>query len=173
MSKHPPEAYAHLKSVRDGTCKVWMEVYHDYAREEVRADDPAVLPVVDYCWQHGLTDWHREFYAEGEVHWWEAPVYIITSDGLEALWEYESNSESADDKSPQHVTLSQVASYVCRSKRTLEDYKRKGMPAPAIRGGGRGKPDEWVWDELRPWLEKTFDRKLPEQFPTLNPPPQT
>jgi hypothetical protein len=66
----------------------------------------------------------------------------------------------------QYVTLDQVASLVNRSKRTLEGYKKQ-MPPPAIQGGGRGKADEWIWSVLRPWLEKTFDRALPERFPSL------
>jgi hypothetical protein len=61
------------------------------------------------------------------------------------------------------VTLQQAAAMVSRSKKTLE--RRKGnMPMPKVSGGG-GKPDEWEWAELRPWLEKEFKRKLPERFP--------
>jgi hypothetical protein len=61
------------------------------------------------------------------------------------------------------VTLQQAAALVRRSKRTLEKYKEK-MPLPRVEGGG-GKPAEWAWSEIRPWLEKAFDRKLPERFP--------
>jgi hypothetical protein len=59
-----------------------------------------------------------------------------------------------------YITLDQAAALVGRSKRTLERYKRK-MPSPAVEGGG-GKPAEWIWSELRPWLEKEFNRLLPE-----------
>ena len=52
---------------------------------------------------------------------------------------------------------------VNRSKRTLEKHKAK-MPAPRISDGG-GKPDEWAWTELRPWLEEYSGRSLPERFP--------
>ena len=64
------------------------------------------------------------------------------------------------------VTLQQAAAMVSRSKRTLEDYKRKDqtMPLPRVEGGG-GKPAEWAWSEIRSWLEKTFDRSLPKRFP--------
>jgi hypothetical protein len=61
------------------------------------------------------------------------------------------------------VTLQQAAAMVSRSKKTLERCKRN-MPMPKVSGGG-GKPDEWEWAELRPWLEERFDRKLPERFP--------
>jgi hypothetical protein len=61
------------------------------------------------------------------------------------------------------VTLQQAAAMVNRSKRTLEKHKAT-MPVPRISDGG-GKADEWVWSELRPWLEKYSSRKLPERFP--------
>jgi len=62
-----------------------------------------------------------------------------------------------------YVTLSQAAAIVNRSKRTLEKHKTK-MPPPCISDGG-GKPDEWLWSGLRPWLEGYFGRKLPDRFP--------
>jgi hypothetical protein len=61
------------------------------------------------------------------------------------------------------ITLSQAAGLVHRSKRALEDYKRRGMPQARVRGGG-GKPGLWAYAELRPWLMKTFDLVLPERF---------
>ena len=61
------------------------------------------------------------------------------------------------------MTLQQAAAMVNRSKRTLEKHKAK-MPAPRISDGG-GKPDEWAWTELRPWLEEYSGRSLPERFP--------
>ena len=66
-----------------------------------------------------------------------------------------------------HVTLTQAAAIVNRSKRTLEGYKQKDpeFPAPRVKGGD-GKPDEWAWSELRPWLAETFKKDLPERFPT-------
>ena len=62
------------------------------------------------------------------------------------------------------VTLQQMAAMVSRSKRTLESHKKRDMPVPKVPGGG-GKPDEWAWAEIRPWLETTFERKLPDRFP--------
>lgn len=63
----------------------------------------------------------------------------------------------------QLVTLTQMASMVNRSKRTLEDYKEE-MPLPKIEGGG-GSPAEWRWTDVRPWLNEKFGRDLPEIFP--------
>jgi hypothetical protein len=77
-------------------------------------------------------------------------------------------ADSARDE--QYVTLNQAASLVNRSKKTLErylknrKYKHKKMPTPCVKGTG-GKPHEWRWSVLRPWLEKEFGRKLPERFP--------
>jgi len=63
------------------------------------------------------------------------------------------------------VTLDQAAGSVCRQKRTLEHYKRRGeLPAPTVKGRG-GKPDLWEWKVMRSWLTKTFSIDLPEQFP--------
>lgn len=80
---------------------------------------------------------------------------------------------SAGAKTEQHgsagggpeslVTLHQAAAMVNRSKRSLERLLAK-MPAPRVQGAG-GKPSEWAWSELRPWLEKEFERPLPERFP--------
>ncbi len=64
---------------------------------------------------------------------------------------------------PAYVTLQQIAATVNRSKRTLEGYKSE-MPAPAIKGGD-GQPAEWDWNEIRPWLEAKFQRKLWSVFP--------
>jgi len=65
----------------------------------------------------------------------------------------------------QLVTLDQMAAIVNRKKRALEHY-RDQMPAPA-RKGRRGQAAEWRWADVRPWLEETFSRRLPEEFPGL------
>lgn len=62
-----------------------------------------------------------------------------------------------------HVTLLQMAAIVNRSKRHLERVKEK-LPSPAIKGGD-GRPDEWLWLEVRPILNQLFKRQLPEVFP--------
>jgi hypothetical protein len=67
----------------------------------------------------------------------------------------------------QYVTLAKMAAIVSRSPRTLEKLKTRRhnpLPAPDIEGGG-GKPHEWTWATVRPWLEAEFARKLPERFP--------
>lgn len=63
------------------------------------------------------------------------------------------------------VTLDQAAASVHRKKRTLERYKTKGiMPAPNVQGG-KGRPDLYDWETMRPWLEKEFGIMLPARFP--------
>jgi hypothetical protein len=61
---------------------------------------------------------------------------------------------------PELLTLDQAAALVNRSTRSLERYKRRGMPKPRVLGGG-GKPHEYPWPEMREWLSKTFDRPIP------------
>jgi hypothetical protein len=70
-------------------------------------------------------------------------------------------------RQPEYVTLDQMAAVVNRSKRTLERFKtrkRNPLPPPNVEGGG-GKPDEWIWSEVRPWLEAESGKNLPEHFP--------
>jgi hypothetical protein len=65
-----------------------------------------------------------------------------------------------------YVTLDQMAATVSRSKRTLERLKtrkRHPLPAPDVEGGG-GRPDEWLWSRIRPWLAQEFGKQLPEHF---------
>jgi len=62
----------------------------------------------------------------------------------------------------QYVTRSQFAAIVSRSPRTFE--RIKDLPPPAI-AGGMGKPSEWIWSDIKPWLERKFGRNLPDQFP--------
>jgi hypothetical protein len=72
---------------------------------------------------------------------------------------------------PDYVTLGQMAAIVKRSKRTAEKWKtreRDPLPTSDIEGGG-GKPDEWDWPKVRPWLERETGRTLPERFPSLRP----
>jgi hypothetical protein len=74
---------------------------------------------------------------------------------------------SPEEAAEQYVTLDKMAASVQRSKRTLEKLKTRPenpLPAPAVEGGG-GKPAEWLWSVVRPWLEKEYGRRLPVQFP--------
>lgn len=71
----------------------------------------------------------------------------------------------------QYVTLSMMAAIVQRSPRTLEKWKarpKNPLPLPDIEGGG-GKPDEWEWSRVRPWLQDESGRRLPVVFPSLRP----
>ncbi len=64
-----------------------------------------------------------------------------------------------------YVTLIQMASIVNKSKRTLERLRNDGkLPKPAVKGGN-GKADEWQWRDVRPILEETYNRPMPEVFP--------
>jgi hypothetical protein len=86
-------------------------------------------------------------------------------------------SQWAADRRPdeppadQYVTLDQAAALVNRRKKTLERYLRQPkseaarMPEPDVEGTG-GKPHEWKWSNLRPWLEKTFGKQLPGRLPS-------
>ena len=68
---------------------------------------------------------------------------------------------------PQYVTLDQMAAMVPRSKRTLEKLIGRDsnpLPDPDIQGGG-GKPNEWDWHRIRPWLEQEYGRKFPADYP--------
>jgi hypothetical protein len=73
------------------------------------------------------------------------------------------NLAAKSDEPVCYVTLQQCAAIVNRSKRTLERYLKE-MPKPAIKGK-RGQPDEWLWRDVRPFLEEKFKRTLPAVFP--------
>jgi hypothetical protein len=65
-----------------------------------------------------------------------------------------------------YVTLEHMAAAVSRTKRTLEKRKtrkRDPLPPPAVDGGG-GYPDQWLWADVRPWLEREFGKVIPERF---------
>ncbi|RIK78506.1 MAG: hypothetical protein DCC67_11460 [Planctomycetota bacterium] len=64
-----------------------------------------------------------------------------------------------------YVTLHQMAAIVNRSKPTLKRLAAKhSFPYPDIEGAA-GKPNEWRWSAVRPFLTKEFCRELPEVFP--------
>ncbi len=81
-------------------------------------------------------------------------------------WVEENKGRVRTDNS-YHVTLSQAAAVVSRGKRTLERWAREDpeFPLPDVDGGG-GKPNEWKWTRLRPYLEAKTERNLPEWFPS-------
>lgn len=73
--------------------------------------------------------------------------------------------KARSSKVEQYVTLDQLAALVSRSKHTVRKWE--DLPAPDV-AGGHGKPSEWCWSRLRPWLEersgKLFPRRLPDPF---------
>ena len=62
---------------------------------------------------------------------------------------------------PDVVTLDQAATLVNKSTHTLRHYRHKGMPKPFARGR-KGQSHEYLWSEMRPWLESTFNRRIPK-----------
>jgi hypothetical protein len=61
-----------------------------------------------------------------------------------------------------------MAARVNRTKKTLEkklNAEKSKMPKPDVEGGG-GKPHEWIWANIRPWLETEFGKKLPPILPS-------
>jgi hypothetical protein len=75
---------------------------------------------------------------------------------------------TTDAASYQYVTLDHMAAIVSRSKRTLEKLKtrmKNPLPPPDVEGGGGGKPDEWRWGTIRPWLEAEYGRQLSRLAP--------
>jgi hypothetical protein len=72
---------------------------------------------------------------------------------------------STNAKVVDYINMDQASALVNRSKKTLEGRLKQGkMPPPDIEGGG-GKPHEWQYAKLRPWLEEEFARKLPDRPP--------
>jgi hypothetical protein len=62
--------------------------------------------------------------------------------------------------------MDQAAALVSRSKKTLErELSEEKMPAPDVEGGG-GKPHEWLYAKLKPWLEQNYSRILPDRPPS-------
>jgi len=66
-----------------------------------------------------------------------------------------------ENELPELVTLSQAAILVGRTVDGLRHYRRKGMPRPYVEGK-KGQPNEYLWSEMKPWLEKTFNRLVPD-----------
>lgn len=78
-------------------------------------------------------------------------------------------ASGTDERQLQYVTADQIAAIVNRSKRTLEKHaarEKNPLPDPDISGGG-GKPNEWLWASVRPWLEAEYGRKLPLVYPGM------
>jgi hypothetical protein len=124
--------------------------------------------------------WLRVTTFDGEIDEWER----LTRDALRALDEAEPGAAAvpapakcaapASNQLEQqiqvgieaprtYIDLDQAAALVNRSKRTLE--RRLGdMPMPVVQGMG-GKKSEWLYAELRPWLETEYGKMLPDRPP--------
>lgn len=74
-----------------------------------------------------------------------------------------SSGGGVEEAVTHYIDLQYMAYLVKRTKRTLEGYKSK-MPPPTI-PGGHGRPAEWDWNVIRPWLETTFNRRFSEVPP--------
>lgn len=101
---------------------------------------------------------HRQVFLRSVKMKAELRLELATAVGL---------CERAGGKAPDcYVTLQQMASIVNKSKSTLEKLKgAKKLPAPNVKGG-KGRPDEWLWSNVRPVLEREYNRTLSEQFPS-------
>lgn len=82
----------------------------------------------------------------------------------------ENNDPGVDaktkDESPScYVTLLQMGSIVSRSKPTMRRLFDHGTLPPPDVTGGDGKPHEWKWSKVRPVLEKSYNKDLPDKFP--------
>ncbi|MGO9600993.1 MAG: hypothetical protein ACLP7Q_23675 [Isosphaeraceae bacterium] len=75
--------------------------------------------------------------------------------------ERENNPPETPAELPDLVRLDQAAALVNRSSSALRHYRSKGMPKPYVQGT-KGKPNEYLWSQMHPWLENTFNRKISE-----------
>lgn len=84
----------------------------------------------------------------------------ITNKGLELLDELGAKWEP-----DVLLTLTQIATYIGRNKRTMERWLRDELiPQPDVHGGG-GRPHLWYWRSIREDLEEYSKRPLPHNFP--------
>jgi hypothetical protein len=89
--------------------------------------------------------------------------------GVEEEQLQEMLNRNGQNSGPQFVTLDKIAAIVGRKKKTLERELNKpnsAMPQPDVESSG-GKPHEWEWSRIRPWLESKYGRRLPQQYPTM------
>ena len=66
-----------------------------------------------------------------------------------------------EDEMADLLTLDQAACLVNRKVNSLRYYRKRGLPKPFVKGK-KGQPHEYLWSEMRPWLEKTFGRQIPD-----------
>jgi hypothetical protein len=120
-----------------------------------------------------LTDWKKDMAAFRDIaaaelaesHAEDVKAALETSGPEPVPVPIRAPSADRTERPPAYVTLRQMAALVSRGKRTLERRKKgkNPLPDPDSPGGG-GKPDEWLWERIRPWLEDEFGKRLPEEF---------
>jgi hypothetical protein len=67
------------------------------------------------------------------------------------------------------VTRAEICQLLKCSPKTLSrklNAPNSSSPNPFVTGSGRGKPDQWSYRVIHPWLEKVFGTDLPEIFPS-------
>lgn len=107
--------------------------------------------------------------------WWEdpsddsgpeTPIYPpgwmvdVATAGDDLLEPSENGTAAAPPEMPDLVTLDQAAGVVNKTAHGLRHYRKRGMPKPHVRGR-KGQSHEYLWSEMRPWLERTFNRPIP------------
>jgi hypothetical protein len=162
----------HGKLIRTG----WEDFYR---RHKGVASGWFLVPIPENATQEAADALRAESDArravfEAMVTWVNEKPQQDDREGLrKQVWRYLKSRGVDVPKSPaaegqmQYVTLDQAAAMVNRSKRTLERRKTRTnnpLPPPDVQGGG-GRPDEWFWLRIRPWLEQEYKKKLPEKFP--------
>ncbi|HEV8066211.1 MAG TPA: hypothetical protein VGP76_00645 [Planctomycetaceae bacterium] len=107
---------------------------------------------------------------QGRAADWDDPAVAVACLDNLADWATKRLAKlEGRDSQPQYVTLDQMAAMIQRSKRTVEKWKVRianPLPPADVEGGG-GKPDEWLWSNIRPWLAKESGKKLPYKFPKM------
>jgi hypothetical protein len=121
------------KPISPRKAKAWLEARQSFARSKGRS------------WGPTGGSW--------------GPNTIIPQDLLGDLPEDEDPPPTAE--LAEVVNLNQAAALVNRTPDGLRYYRGKGLPKPFIQGT-KGQPNQYLWSEMRPWLESQFGRPIPE-----------
>lgn len=93
------------------------------------------------------------------------PEAIAEGESKSRAAEAQGKSNGVPDSPECYVTFTQMAAIVSRGKRTIRRlYDSGDLPTPDV-VGKRGKPHEFLWSRVRPALESSFGKLLPEVFP--------
>jgi hypothetical protein len=127
------------------------------------------LPVSDAA-ENDHSDDRRRMLLDDELAPWQAWLRSIRAaaeamgEGLAARTpDPAGNGETADDYA--YVDSAQIAALAHVSKDAIQKYRyhkddKKRMTEPDRKGGG-GRPNQWKWTNIQPWLERTFGRQFP------------